>query len=206
MRALNHLKNVLPVYHVNEIHSITVCARAERVFESIKEVTAEEVPLLNILFKLRSLPSRIIGKGGGNCFVESEPVLKQAPRNGFILLYETRNREIALGFVGQFWKISGVESPGISTAQEFSTFDHPKFAKAVIDFYIDEHEKDGNCVVSTETRVFVAGASARRKFTAYWLSIYLGSALLRHMILRGNKRRASEMMMRGKFRMSSGKV
>jgi hypothetical protein len=47
-----------------------------------------------------------------------------------------------------------------------------------------------HCWLTTETRVYAAGAKAVRGFAAYWRMIYPGSSLIRRMWLRAIKLRA----------------
>src|SRR2546422_11129974 len=75
------------------------------------------------------------------------------------------------------------------TAEEFQRPCGPGYAKAVMNFRIEDAGR-GCCVVRTETRVHATDARTRRRFAAYWWVIYPGSALIRRMWLRAIRRRA----------------
>ena len=52
-----------------------------------------------------------------------------------------------------------------------------------------ETRPDGDCDLTTETRVLATGPAAARRFAAYWRLIYPGSALIRRMWLLAIARR-----------------
>ena len=72
---------------------------------------------------------------------------------------------------------------------EFRTLPAPGYAKAVMNFRVDQSPL-AMCVVTTETRVWASDAMTRRKFALYWWTIRLGSGLIRRMWLRAIRRRA----------------
>jgi hypothetical protein len=115
------------------------------------------------------------------------PILEVAAKTSFLLLAEDPEREIVLGtFV--------VAPPGTRftvrpTPQVFRDLQQPGFAKAAMNFRVEELSS-GECEVTTETRVFATEAVARRKFAHYWRVIYPGSALIRVMWLRAIRKRA----------------
>jgi hypothetical protein len=185
------LDKFMSVYHFNEVHAVVARATPERIFRAIKEVTPQEMPLVRTLFWMRSLPALLTGRGGSR-LGGAKAVLEQALSGGFVLLAEETNRELVLGTIDQFWKLQGGSSPQIASAQEFLAFDHPDYAKAALNFYVDENSGEDGVKVTTETRVYVPNSIARSKFAAYWRVIYPGSALIRKMWLRAIKRRAEQ--------------
>jgi hypothetical protein len=88
------------------------------------------------------------------------PILEDVPGEGIVLAPS-----------GQFWRLRGGDDGGPA-------------AYAVIDF----RARDG--VLTTETRVHVEDAAARRSFRRYWRVIRPFSGLIRIVILRAAKRRA----------------
>ncbi len=109
---------------------------------------------------------------------------------GFVLLAEETDRELVVGTVGQFWKITGKPFK-LANAHEFLAFDRPDYAKAVMNFYLHE-DQDCRTTVRTETRVHIPDPAARRKFAAYWLMIGWGSGFIRRTWLRALKQRAEK--------------
>jgi hypothetical protein len=182
------LDDYLPAYDFNEVHSITAQAQPGRVYSAFKELTPSEIsPLFRFLFAVRTLPERLSG-GDERQFVDEKPLFEQLLDGGFVLLAEADGCEIVFGLIGQFWKLSGDPGIEVADAQEFFAFDHPDYARAVANFCMIE--ANGGTAISTETRIHIPDARARKKFALYWRLIYPGSALIRKMWLRAIKRRA----------------
>src|SRR5438067_1717438 len=79
----------------------------------------------------------------------------------------------------------------------FRSWHDPGFALAAMNVGIEE-TKPGLCSVTTETRVYATDSASRRRFAAYWRTIYPGSALIRRMWLRAIKHRAESMQVAAK--------
>lgn len=177
------LDDFLPAYHFHEVHSLAVHAPPDRVFAAIHAVTAREIRFFRTLTWIRS-PH--FGKRRESILTPSpaEPILDVATRNGFLLLAEEPDRELVVGTVlGPPLK---VDQPRPSA---FRAFDRPGYAKAAMNFLVEE-QGGGWSRVSTETRVVATDPVAQRRFAAYWRVIYPGSALIRRMWLQAIKRRA----------------
>jgi hypothetical protein len=97
-----------------------------------------------------------------------EPLLAGMERMGDVL-EDVPGEGIILGLSGQFWRLRGGERDD---------------CRAVLDFRVLGPR------LTTETRVHVADAAARRKFARYWLVVRPFSGLTRRLILRAVKRRA----------------
>jgi hypothetical protein len=181
----SRLDEFVPVCQFSEFHSIRVAAPRERVYQAIKAVTADEITLFRTLTWIRRFgrprPESILNAP------EQLPLLEVATRTGFLLLAEEPGREIVLG--------TGVVAPrGFRpkhdpTPQDFKELHAPGFALAAMNFRVED-AGPGECLVTTETRVYATDAPARRRFVRYWRVIYPGSALIRRMWLRAVKRRA----------------
>ena len=182
------LNEFMPVFHFNEVHAIAVRATPNRVFRSIKEVTPEEVPPLRMLFSILSWGRRLTG-GGELGFGGAQPVLARFLNSGFVLLAEQSGRELVIGTVGRFWSWTS-KPPKLADAQEFLRFDRPNYAKAALNFRVDESHGDATIRVSTETRIYAAEPAARKRFAAYWRLIHPASAFSRRAWLAAIKRRA----------------
>jgi hypothetical protein len=183
------LDRFLPAYHFNEVHSIEVQASASTIFRSIKEMTPAELsPVFRLLFWIRALPARLIGKSGMG-FALTQPLLKQM-EGDFIFLADIPDREIVFGMIGQAWKLTDGQVVRLTKPQEFVQFERPDYAKVAANFYISESKHSGCFEVSTESRIYVADPAARKKFARYWFVIYLGSSYIRTLMLQAIKRRA----------------
>ncbi len=186
------IADFLPLYDFHEVHSISVRAPPDRTFRAVKELTAAELsPLIHLLFALRALPARLKGHRGRQ-LTGTTPVLEQVLRGGFVLLAEDADRELVLGTVGQFWKLTGQPDCKLADARAFLAFDQPGYVKAAMNFRVDARLDHHGTKVFTETRVHAIDSEARRKFARYWRVVHPGSALIRRMWLRGIKRRAEE--------------
>ena len=77
----------------------------------------------------------------------------------------------------------------IDGPQDFAALTAPGFAKAVMNFRIED-EGGGWTRLTTETRIDATDSATRRRFAAYWRVIYPGSALIRREWLRAIRERA----------------
>jgi len=179
------LDRFVPVYQLSEFHSIRIAAPRERVYVAIRSVTADEISLFRTLTWIRRL-GRSSTEGILNA-PPHEPILDVATRTSFLLLAEEPNHEIVLGtavVVPAGWRPSGRPTP-----EGFKALHEPGFALAAINFLVED-DGPGATLVTTETRIYATDASARRRFAAYWRTVYPGSSLLRYTWLRAIKRRA----------------
>ena len=182
------LDGFLPSYDFEEVHDIEVRAAPADAYRAIREVTPADVPLLRALFRIRSAPARR-RLGSRIPFGSPDPLIEQALRGGFVLLAEDPGRELALGTVGQFWRIgTGIPLP-LADARAFLTFDRADHAKAVLGFSVAPIP-GGGTLVGTRTRVWVPDRGARRRFALYWRVIRPASGVIRRNWLRAIKQRA----------------
>lgn len=172
-----------PVYQFNEVHTTRVHAPPEAVYRAIRAVTADEIVLFRTLTWIRS--PRLSTRAESILNPQrTTPILDVALRTSFMLLAEQPNREIVVGTI-----VCCRHPPPLATVEDFRTLDQPDFAKATMNFLVDD-EGGGWTRVRTETRVFATSDGARRRFAAYWRLIYPGSALIRRLWLAAIKRRA----------------
>ncbi len=183
------LDKYFPVYQFYEIHSVHINASKARVYRAIKEVKGSEIRYYRSLTWLRRFgrpgPQDILNPGA------KDPILDVATRTGFRLLADQPEREIVLGIIimqPPEWPI-GLDPQNPLPSADFKTLHEPGFAIAGMDFVIDE-EGPESCWLTTETRVWAADATSLKRFSAYWRTIYPGSALIRRMWLRAIKKRA----------------
>lgn len=181
------LDELMPCWQFGERHEIPVDAAPERALEAVERVTPGEMPLVRLLFAVRSVPARVRGKRGLPAR-KNEPLLQQMLDFGFVLLAEETHREVVFGGVGQMFEPSGGVTPTIRSAREFLAFEEPGYAKVAMNFRVGLADVDNR--MSTETRVLTTDSRARQKFGRYWLVIRPGSAAIRRSWLRAAKRRA----------------
>ena len=178
------LDRFLPAYQFGEAHQTLIHASCERVYRAIHEVSADEITLFRTLTWIRRF-----GRPGPEGILnapERRPILEVATSTSFLTLAEVSGRETVIGTLV-------AAPPGFKLSQRtpeaFRALDRPGFAKAAMNFLLEETEP-GACLLTTETRVYAADDATRRRFAAYWHVIYPGSALIRIMWLRAIRRRA----------------
>jgi hypothetical protein len=179
------LDEFAPIYQFSESASIPVRAPAGRIYDAIFQVTAAEVPLYRTLVWIRrgaaSGPESVLNPP------DHDPLVRVATRTSFMTLAEVPGREFVMGAV--VMAPPGVKLAAGPTPASFRALTEPGFAKAVMSFAI-EPQRDGVCLLRTETRVRATDAVARDGFARYWRVIAPGSLLIRHMWLRAIKVRA----------------
>jgi hypothetical protein len=165
------LSEVLPEYDFRERHARRVDAPPERVFAAVRELSADDTPVVRFLFRLRGL------RGDA-----TRPIFDQMTRFGFEVVAEEPGRELVVAAIGQPWKLRGGGRP---RGVDFRTFSEPGYAKMALNYRLE------NGVLTTETRVRLTDADARRSFRRYWLVVRPFSGLIRRAWLRAIVRRAS---------------
>ena len=182
------LDDLLPDYGFGEIHSIRIAAPPGAVLEAAKRATPGEMPLVQLLFAVRSLPAQFAGERG---FLPAEgtgSLYEQMLASGFVRLAEEPGRELVAGVVGQMWKFRGGSLPALRDAREFVAFGEPGYAKGAMNFSVEP--KDGATELRTETRVLTTDPASHRAFGRYWRLIRPGSGAIRRSWLGAAKRRA----------------
>lgn len=180
-----YLDEFVPAYQFSEFHSIRIKAPRERVYEAVREVTADEITLFRTLTWIRRF-----GRSGNESILNAPagtPLLDVALRTGFMKLAEEPAREIVLGTLVAAAR--GTRLKKDPTPEDFKALLAPGFALAAINFRLED-SANGETFLTTETRVYATDASTRRKFSGYWRVIYPGSALIRAMWLRAIRNRA----------------
>ena len=176
------LADWLPAYEFEERHETAVAASPEAVGRAVREVSLADVRVVGALWALRVLPARLRGRrapapAGG-------PFLDTLVGLGGVVL-EDRPGLVVAGLAGQFWRLGGGELERFATPEDFRAFDRADSCKAVIDF------SWGNGRAATTTRVHVPDESARRRFARYWRVVRPFSGLIRVLLLRAIRRRAT---------------
>jgi hypothetical protein len=183
------LDKYLLAYDFNEVHAVIIHASPEKVFAAIKDLKPNELsPLVYWLMSIRELPAKLVGRSLTQK-LSDKPFLEQLYEDGFIPLDEMPCRETVFGLIGQFWELTGGQSPQIASPQEFLAFDHPDYAKVATNLAVTDL---GNEAVrcTTETRIHATNPATKKKFTFYWRLISAGSGFIRVLWLNAIKRKA----------------
>jgi hypothetical protein len=174
---------IAPAYQFHEVHETEVRAGRGATYDAVKQTTAGEILFFRTLTWVRRFgrpgPEGILNPPAG------QPLLEVAVRTGFLLLAEDPGREIVIGRL-----VAAPPQHGrIRTPEEFAALNSPGYAKATLNFAVDEI-RPGVSRVRTETRVYATDPRTQRRFAWYWRLIYPGSALIRRMWLRAIRLRA----------------
>ena len=95
----------------------------KKIYTAIKELKPCELsPLIFWMLNLRNLPRKLLGRGTQE-IKDAGSFWDQLYKGGFIPLGDQTNRETVFGLIGQFWKLTGGESPPISGPQAFISCD-----------------------------------------------------------------------------------
>ncbi|MFF8607148.1 hypothetical protein ACF06X_14505 [Streptomyces sp. NPDC015346] len=142
-------------------------------------------PVVRALFAVRGQLGRL-KRGGGEA-----PSSQKDLRENFLLLAEDPPREMVRGIVGQWWTMGPADGrPDVTSPREFMAFDEPGYAKATFSMRFAPDAATGGTRVVTETRVLCLDEAARRAMGRYWRIVGPFSGLVRHMMLRGLRKRA----------------
>jgi hypothetical protein len=168
------LDEASPRWHHRERHTVRVDAPAAEVLAAVPALTWGEVPLFRLLMSLRS---------AGTAGLRAErPILDDMVGIGFTELARD-GRELVYGAVGRPWSPTG-GLIRITDAADFRAVDEPGWARMAMNFAV----ADGR--LSTETRVWLTDAGARRRFAPYWAAIRPFSGAIRRAWLTAVARRA----------------
>jgi hypothetical protein len=184
------LDDVLPRYRWSDRYATTVAAPSAAVLDAVRGVTAAEMPLVGVLMAARGLPSRMRGRPGVR---DAGPALDALLRSGFALLAEAPD-ELVVGIVGRFWQACP-DNAGVRTAEELGRFEEPGWAKAAMNFTVEEVD-GGRTRLATETRIATTDAESARRFGLYWTFVRPGSGLIRRLWLRAVRLRAERAVVR----------
>ena len=171
------IEKFAPVYDVSEYHDTVLHAPRQAVYDALRSTDFGDSRLIRTLLRLRQLPAALRKPRQPRMILNLDAILK----SGFVLLGENAPDEIALGVIGQFWKLSGgrycVDAAG------FDAFDQPGYTRAVWNFSLVD--LGGNVTrLATETRVVCSDSASRIRFRLYWTLIGPFSGLIRREVLR----------------------
>ncbi len=179
------LDEFAPLYQFVEVHSTRVMASPEVVHRAVRDVTAGEIPVFQLLTWVRRF-----GRSGPENILnvpDDAAILDVATRTGFLLLADDAPREVLLGTV--VLAPDGWTRANAPTPDAYKALRGPGLATATMNFFITP-DPSGGVRLSTETRVHATDSAARRRFAIYWRVIYPGSALIRRGWLRAIRIRA----------------
>jgi hypothetical protein len=166
----------LPVYDVSDSVATVVQADLETTWRALMEVDLIEVGRrrlsVAVLGALRALPDIVSHVLHGQPPVRAPKRLRlrdtvQLPlgEGGWVLLGERPREEIAFGLVGKFWR--PVIPFAKVTAEEFSSFAEPGFAKTAYSLSVRALDERRTLLMGV-MRTATTDDHARRWFRRYW--------------------------------------
>jgi hypothetical protein len=169
------LQELIPRYHFSEKHSAMTGADAHSLYRSVVALDLSRSAVVRLLYFLRRMPRTSLTLAGMTSV-------------GFKVLGSEEDRELVIGVIGRFWKPVPLllDVPPAS----FSSFDEKGYAKAALNYLIEE--TGSGCRLSTETRIYCTSAGALAGFAAYWALIRPFSGLIRRAMLREILRNAEQ--------------
>ena len=191
--VLPPFEEILPAAPYRELHQRLVAAPIEDVWPHCLDVSAREIRTLGPLMALRSLPTRIMGKGAESASTP-RALLDVFTDEGFVLLRrdsEPRNgrASVVFGGAGRFWSVRNDAPIAFPDGDAFVDFDEPGHAKTIA--RLDAIDLgDGTTRLETETLVAGTDPASTRRFRPYWALIRLPSGLIRRSWLAAIDRRA----------------
>ncbi len=182
--ALLLANRYLPSFQFSERHGIALIkAPAAAILAAARNFDDRRDRVVNALQALREVPARLAVALGRRNELAGRPRFGLAD---FFQLEETDN-EIALGLIGQFWKLDyGLVR--IRDANAFLNFSAPGYGKLVMVWSVLPVE--GGHRLLTETRISCPDRRSRLLFSMYWVVIRLASGWIRRRILNQLKRDA----------------
>lgn len=161
------LQELVPEFHFSERHHVMTQVRPDHLYRSIVTLDLSSSPLVKCLYAMRRMPRTSLTLAGMQSI-------------GFTVLGSDPGREFVIGLIGRFWKLL----PQIAAVapERFAAFDEPGYAKAALNYLIDD--TGAGVRLSTETRIFCTSAGARTAFALYWALIRPFSGLIRRAMLR----------------------
>jgi hypothetical protein len=109
--ALLRLAEALPRYDFREFHERHIAAPPSETDEAVRAVTVDDSAVAKLLFRIRMAPGRLARRSPRRA--TNVPVLERALMLGFGVLGDEPGAEIAVGMIGQPWKLTAAR-PGVS--------------------------------------------------------------------------------------------
>jgi hypothetical protein len=158
-----------------------VRAPAAAVDRGLRAVTPGDMPVARALFTVRSLPLRLVGRGGLPTSTD-EPFVDAMVRGGLSRLVDRPGQELVFGLIGQPWRPAGGTTVRVASLDEFAGFERPGFVKVIERFRLAPIG-EADTVVVDELAARCTDAVTERRFRRYWRVIAPGSRLVRHQLL-----------------------
>jgi hypothetical protein len=176
------LDELIPTPRLVELDRVEVAAPPEQVWQLLRHGDLNRSPLIQTLFWLRSLPSRMHGKHEPSSIRIDD--LKSTPEKpGFQVLADDAPHEFAVGAIGKVWH-PDIPFEHVADSAGFAAFRRAGFAKVAWAVRVLPHGEDCACI-EVEVRVDATDDESWRSFERYFRLIGPGSHFIRRVLLSG---------------------
>ncbi|MQS15550.1 hypothetical protein F7Q99_25580 [Streptomyces kaniharaensis] len=181
------LDRLIPDPQFTLVHERHIPRSPDTVWQALETLRFSDLPLVRGLLGARMASSR-----GPHETADNHATLREhMTQRGYTILANEPPHLDAVGAVTRYWQFRVPPPEPLTSAEEFTAFDRPGYAKALSAFILSE--ADGGTLLRCETRISATDQASRRRFAAYWWGIRLGSSLIRQMILTAVARKAVQL-------------
>lgn len=175
---MSSLDRLIPTPRHVEVDATEVAAAPDRVWDAIRHGDLGKSPLVRALFQLRTREAAPVLRLDDLRSTEREP--------GFQILCHDPPRSVAVGAIGQVWKLD-IPFVHVASADEFRRFDRPGEVKVA--WAIDvEPLPSGGSRIWVEVRVDATDDESWTRFRRYFRVIGPASRFIRRSILASLRR------------------
>jgi hypothetical protein len=177
MTALDRL---IPNPRLVDIHRVDLAAPAEQVWHRVRHAALPHSPTTRALFALRTVIDRE-DAAKGSSGLRLDDMESSVERPGFRILVDDSPREIAVGAIGQVWRLR-IPFVHVGDAQAFHAFSTPGYVKVAWAIRVSPLGPTGSHL-ELEVRVSATDDASWRKFTRYFRLIGPASRFIRRSLL-----------------------
>lgn len=168
--------------------SVDIHAPASIIFNAIRRVTLDDMPLAKWIGMLRYLPGLLFGKQTRVEPAETKPFLEVLQtEGGNIVLDEETNSEIVVGAIGKFHNLMDQQIVPLRHAGDFTRFEEPDYQKLAMSIRLFPLRQESGYRLTLTHRTHALSRAARWKFALYWIGIKPGGNFVSWLMLRAIK-------------------
>lgn len=166
-----------------EVDRVDLAAPPERIWEIVRYRDLARPWLVRVLFAVRALPSRLVGKAAVRASLRIDDLVSSPQAPGFQVLADEPPHEVVVGAIGKVWRPE-IPFVHLDNAEAFSTFEEPGFVKVAWAVRLSPLG-EGHTRLVFELRVDATDDGSWKKFCRYFRVIGLGSRFIRRSLLAG---------------------
>jgi hypothetical protein len=179
MTALDRL---IPQPRLAEVTHVDLAAPPTQVWARVRHAALGHTPATRALFALRTLIDRGRNTARAPAAVAIDDMRSSADRPGFQVLVDDAPREVAVGAIGQVWRLR-IPFVHVDGAEAFRRFSMPSYVKVAWAIRLIPLD-DASTRLELEVRVAATDDAAWRKFNRYFRFIGPASRFIRRSLLR----------------------